>query len=731
MKDKDSTAKTKKTSKTDDDARTTTLTVDMYNQWIVGECIGSGSYGTVHYLEASPIKSSNSGSSTAASKATGDSTQSSSSSSKEQQQPQQEREWFVGKRPWRASEIATLLDESKNPQERHERCLYYWTVEAHCFGKLPRHPQLPPYYGTIRLPSSSSATTTTPTETTAPSKKPGKKNENDDDEWMIFGPVLSTSSNGASSDLPNSSLLPPSSSSPPPLAKSLAFYMELDWQQQNGRIPPSSSTMTTTATLEEQEEEEEGLLPRRLPNLGRALNCATDASTLDTLFSSLLSVLTHIHESQIVHRDLKPSNILIAPDDGQDQTTGDPSPTQQPGNNVILIDFGSAADLEPISGPSSSSSFSKPFSTMKKYVGLNVNEQRVAVSPLYCAPEIFIDPQKAPLAFDLSSCGLIFCQFLFGFLDERSEAGFRQQLLAAAASGTNNNNNNPDDNDSSNYDSIDNNNPWDLNRWLANQLASKVRPEGLEDALAYLGDRPGLWRLLQDLLQRDPRDRPTALQAYQRLIKVLKRADLFQVENEKDDGTDDGSRTRMDVLEREDGSFFAMVVESIESCQIPSVSRPLHFVATFSRNKPLGLVFSELDRENDNDDDDDDKMWIQATKDAIPGEVFVRDIVPGGQADELGIFEIGDRLQGIGELTFTAGGFEKAVEMLQDQPRSSKYVRLHFDRIKVRDNAAIEIFPPSETHISIVDQGVWSTKGRRQTQEDAFGKWKYLFSIRE
>jgi hypothetical protein len=47
------------------------------------------------------------------------------------------------------------------------------------------------------------------------------------------------------------------------------------------------------------------------------------------------------------------------------------------------------------------------------------------------------------------------------------------------------------------------------------------------------------------------------------------------------------------------------------------------------------------------------------------GEVFVNEVVPGGQADELGIFEVRDQLQGIGELTFTKGGFEKAVEMVR------------------------------------------------------------------
>jgi serine/threonine-protein kinase len=43
----------------------------------------------------------------------------------------------------------------------------------------------------------------------------------------------------------------------------------------------------------------------------------------------MLQVLSHIHENKIVHRDVKPSNLLVH--DG----------------TLLLIDFGSAADLEP------------------------------------------------------------------------------------------------------------------------------------------------------------------------------------------------------------------------------------------------------------------------------------------------------------------------------------------------------------------------------------------------
>ena len=73
----------------------------------------------------------------------------------------------------------------------------------------------------------------------------------------------------------------------------------------------------------------------------------------------------------------------------------------------------------------------------------------------------------------------------------------------------------------------------------------------------------------------------------------------------------------------------------------------------------MELILWEIDEEEDN------PLWKEATKDVVMGEVFVKEVVPGGQADELGIFEVGDRLQGIGELTFTDGGFERAVEMVR------------------------------------------------------------------
>ena len=253
---------------------------------------------------------------------------------------------------------------------------------------------------------------------------------------------------------------------------------------------------------------------------------------------------------------------------------------------------------------------------------------------------------------------------------------------------------------------------------LAGQDVLFLRPvHGLYRALEYLEERPGLWTLLQRLLQEAPAQRPAAFGAQTRLQSILQEARDLKNHDDFD---------KHALLEKADGPFFAMVIESMEICELPTVSRPLHFVATFSRSKPLGLVFSEVDSDDEIDasssNDAESFLWSEATKDAVPGEVFVKDIVPNGHAAEMVIFEISDHLQGIGSLTFTAGGFEKAIAMLQDQPRSAKNVKLHFHRIRERENQDIPMIPSTQADITIVDQGVWSSKGRRQTQEDAFGE---------
>jgi len=132
-----------------------------------------------------------------------------------------------------------------------------------------------------------------------------------------------------------------------------------------------------------------------------------------------------------------------------------------------------------------------------------------------------------------------------------------------------------------------------------------------------------------------------------------------------------------------DGKYFNIVIEDLEICTLSDSAediteeapgdmlvvdpRPLHFVATFDRDEPLGLVLAEVDAVEEDEAYTYEQEWKSATIDAKAGDVFVRDIVPGGQADGIGIFEIGDHLAGVGEFPHY-GGFGMFVEMLSAVP---------------------------------------------------------------
>ena len=67
-------------------------------------------------------------------------------------------------------------------------------------------------------------------------------------------------------------------------------------------------------------------------------------------------------------------------------------------------------------------------------------------------------------------------------------------------------------------------------------------------------------------------------------------------------------------------------------------------MATFKRSLSLGLVLSEAG--GDIEDEEDERgaaaeEWERATENAHPGEVFVKEVAKGGQADEMQIFEVG------------------------------------------------------------------------------------------
>ena len=155
-----------------------------------------------------------------------------------------------------------------------------------------------------------------------------------------------------------------------------------------------------------------------------------------------------------------------------------------------LIDFGSAADIDP--SPASALSASNIFSGGKVRVGLD--EGIVALSPVYAAPETFVKAEYNPTSFDVFSAALIVCQLLFNLLDERTDAGFCQQLKEV---------------------------DYNLDSWLENQLHAKLRPSGLDDALEYLGERRGLWRVLKKMLQPDPMKRISSDEALRQFKEVI------------------------------------------------------------------------------------------------------------------------------------------------------------------------------------------------------------------
>lgn len=170
---------------------------------------------------------------------------------------------------------------------------------------------------------------------------------------------------------------------------------------------------------------------------------------------------------------MKPGNLLCDP---QNQ-------------RLRFIDLGSAADLDPSQTNLSASNI---LSGGKVRIGLD--EGIVALSPVYAAPETFIKVEDNPTHFDVFSAALIICQLLFNLLDERTDAAFYQQLKDVE---------------------------YNLDSWLENQLKAKLRPAGLDDALEYLGERRGLWRVLKNMLQPNPLQRISSKDALLQFNEVM------------------------------------------------------------------------------------------------------------------------------------------------------------------------------------------------------------------
>lgn len=433
-------------------------------------------------------------------------------------------------------------------------------------------------------------------------------------------------------------------------APSLDDVIKLDWQDQHASHRPSGEDHHHLYMIQKE--------------LGMKED-ATFADVLDIMFGSLLRAISFVHDNNLVHRDVKPSNLLL---DAETQS-------------LKLIDFGSAADMD--------TDTSSWFGFKRERIGLE-DPGRVAVSPIYSAPEVFIQPERSPFAFDVFSSGLILCQLVFNLLDERTDAGFHQQIIDEA--------------------------DCDLDIWLDRNMISikDIRPAGLEEALGYFGERPGLWSLLKEMLQKDPEKRITASAALDQLELILLEDDTKE--------------------ELKDGPFFELVLEQFEICEIPfdddeevqaefQRPRPLQFIASFQRSKSLGLILSEAHDDDEMDDDMDEtalQQWKTATAKALPGDVFVKGLVPNGQADRMTIFEIGDQLQGVGEFLLAQRGFAHVLEMLEQQPLKAKTVKLQFQRA-AKPLQTPKTKSPKQPHlVRVVGEGAWSLKGRRNYQEDAF-----------
>ena len=629
--------------------------------------VGSGSYGTVYRLQRRMGVSSH-------------------GSEDDSEDGNEDLISCIGKRAWVEHDLKEVLhppdseDGRQLLKKRAQRCRAFYDIEKHCFQKLQKHAKTNKSGHQLYVPRFQGI----------------YLDDHKGHEWMVFDAVTQLSSQDANR---TSGTNHDDNDRRP--AMSLQDLMDLDHHGNRHNTAPTEtwahshhlSFLSRALGIQENEDE-----PTSLADVDETSTAASIVAEIvvDVVFRGLLEALCYIHAHGIVHRDVKPGNVLI-------------SRSRQ----VHLIDFGSAADLDTAGSP------------LKKNIGLS---ESVAISPIYAAPELFINPNSrlSALNFDCFSVALIICQLLFQYLDERTDAGFHQQLQVAG---------------------------WNLNTWLATELAGTVRPAGLDVALQVLAQRPGVWTLLQDMLKADPWQRENSRRALQRLEEISGKAKVDAVEF-----------VDSSTIAATDGEFLASVLESMEYCQIPSdmeesfsgpdmttnvddtaVVRPLQFVATFKRRESLGLLLAEagsVDLKEDFDDEDSRQQWQRAIADAVQGEVYVSSIVPGGQADDLGIFEIGDRIQAVGELPLAEQGFERLVTMIQQESTlvtpDPKSITLHLDRkcyINANKYLASSTTNPAftpnvrmangytligENPIQAIDQAAWSSRGRRKSQEDRY-----------
>ena len=307
--------------------------------------------------------------------------------------------------------------------------------------------------------------------------------------------------------------------------------------------------------------------------------------------------------------------------------------------------------------------------------------QVAAVSPIYCAPELFIAPDRSPYNFDVFSAGLIWFSYAMRLADAKQIASFKQQLELA---------------------------DFDLNFWLQANLRATVRADGHEEGLRYFsryGCAP--WRLVARMLTMRPEDRPSA-------AECLAEVEKWQVEEGKGGGGagDEGEVTSVDSFIKaifsssEDGSIGG----GLDSCEIPS-SAAAHTVTTqFRAGRPLGLVLAD---------------------DAMRSGVYVMEVSPRTQAERNGRALVGDRLVSVNGVRIR--NFEQARNAIVEAPTT--ILSLKFERQGVAAGAVTEAVTagsesgvegeqaqpatPNRYRSRLQRVGASSKAGRRKYNEDA------------